>query len=383
MTVGFSLLTLVPGRVGGSETYVLGLLREFARGHGPERLGVLANRRVASAYGDHAAGPVSLHVVPSYRPGDRGPTRALAMAMARVRRARLRRDLPAGIEVMHYPLTVPLPETDAPRVVTLHDVLHVEMPQFFSRAERLYRRWAYDAAARGAAAVITMSEHAKARISEHLEIDPDRVHAIPHGVDHSRFHPDAGPGDAAALRPLDLPDRFVLYPGNLWPHKNHGRLLDALATSARDVELVLTGQDLGRRREVMAHAARLGVEDRVHHLGYLPADTLPALYRRALALVFPSLYEGFGAPVLEAMACGCPVAASTRGALAEVGDDAVLAFEPEDVTAMADAIGRVTHDEELRERLRARGLERAASFTWRAAAVAHWNIYRSAATSRA
>jgi glycosyltransferase involved in cell wall biosynthesis len=380
MNLGFSLLTLFPGRVGGSETYVQGLLGEFARGRGPERVTVLANRHVMAAYRDHVGGPVALRPVPSFRAGARAPTRALAIGMARLWPSLAARAVPPGIEVMHYPVTVPIPDSAVPRVVTLHDVQHLEMPRFFSRAERVHRRWAYDDAARSATAVITVSAHARERISELLGIDRERVRAIPHGVDHGRFHPGPGAGDADVLEALGVPERFVMYPGNLWPHKNHRALVEALAGVPGEVDLVLTGEDYGRRGELLAHAERAGVGRRVHHLGFVPRDALPALYRSALALVYPSLYEGFGAPLLEAMACGCPVAASDRPALTELGADAMLAFDPESAEAISDAIERVVSDEDLRGRLRRRGPERAAGFTWRAAAAAHVDVYGLAAT---
>src|SRR5205823_6561493 len=132
-----------------------------------------------------------------------------------------------------------------------------------------------------------------------------------------------------------------------------------------------TGQTYGRG-DLLA-----GVE-RVRHLGHVPTERMPALLRGARAMVFPSLFEGFGLPPLEAMACGTPVAASDRGALAEVCGDAALAFDPEDVDAIAEAIARVAGDEGLRADLRERGLRAAAGFTWRACAEAHFEAYRAA-----
>src|SRR5215210_2876266 len=158
--VGYSLLTLFPGRVGGSETNVRGLLGEFADGNGPERVTVFANRLVADAYGDYERGPVSLHHVRSYRAGSSIPTRALAMTAARAVPWLASRDVPP-VDIVHYPVTVPIPRSHRPTVVTIHDLQHHELPQFFSRAERAYRRWAYDGAARSATMVVTVSEHTR------------------------------------------------------------------------------------------------------------------------------------------------------------------------------------------------------------------------------
>jgi glycosyltransferase involved in cell wall biosynthesis len=380
--VGFALLTLFPSRVGGSESYVRGLLAEYAGGNGPERLTVLANRHVMTAYGGLACDRVRLHHVASYRPGERDATRLLAMASAAALPRRAARDVPKGLDLVHYPVTVPIPTTDAARVVTLHDLQHHDLPELFSRGERAFRSWAYDRAARNADAVITGSHHASGRIVDVLGIEPDRVHIVHYGIDGDRFSPQPRPDDDAAAERLALPPRFAVYPANLWPHKNHARLMEALALAPdRELHLVLTGQDYGRLPELRRRAGMLGVGERVHHLGHVPGDALATLYRRAQALVFPSLYEGFGAPPLEAMACGCPVACSNAASLPEVCGDAALLFEPRSVEFIADALARVTGDVEVRDLLRRAGPEHARSFTWRASAERHQSIYlRVAAT---
>jgi glycosyltransferase involved in cell wall biosynthesis len=284
------------------------------------------------------------------------------------------RDVPPGIDVVHYPVTIPIPRVaGAARVVSLNDVQHHELPEFFSAPERRFRRFAYDRAARRADEVLTLSEHARGQIVERLGIAPDRVTAIHCAVDHERFRPEPDEHDAALP---ELPERFLLYPANLWPHKNHERLLRAFAAAGvEDVHLVLTGQTYGRPLPGPANP-------RVRHLGHLPFEQLPALYRRATALVFPSLFEGFGMPLVEAMASGCPVAASDRGAIAEVCADAALPFDPTDEESIADAIRRVVGDEELRGRLRAAGLRRAAEFRWDDVAARHVVVYRRARTAR-
>ena len=377
--VGYSLLTLFPGRVGGSETNVRGLLAEFAQGNGPERVTVLANRFVESAYREYECGPVAIDRVRSYRAGDTTITRALGMSVARALPRVVARDIPAGLEVVHYPVTVPIPKAAVPTVVTIYDLQHHDLPQFFSRTERAYRRWAYDGAARSATLVVATSEHTRARLVEVLGLDPERVEAVHYGLDAERFTPRAD-GDERLLAPLELPERFVIYPANLWPHKNHERLVEALAAQHDpDVALLLTGQTWGRLERLMERARRAGVGGRVRHLGYVEARAVPAVYRAARAMVFPSLYEGFGAPPLEAMACGCPVAASRRGSLGEVCGDAALELDPESTESIAAALERIASDEALRERLRAAGLDRAAQFRWNIAARRHTEIYGRAA----
>ena len=365
MHVALSLMTLFPGRVGGSETVVRGLLSQFADGNGPERVTALANRHVMAAYAQYARGPVRLEHVRSYRPGDSNATRFAAMHAGRLFPRLRERDF----DLVHYPVTVPVPRVRAPkRVVTLLDIQHHELPEMFSAAERRFRGWAYDDSAREADLVLTISEHARGGIVERLAIAPERVEAIPLGVDHSIFNPD-GPSSAG------LPERYVVYPANMWPHKNHERLLEAFARlEDLDLWLVLTGQTYG-------HESLLDGHDRVLHLGHVPAPDLAALYRGAQALVFPSLFEGFGLPPLEAMACGTPVASSADGALAEVVADASVTFDPRDPEAMADALSRVVSDDALRRRLREAGLSHAARYTWERTAAAHTLAYARACSN--
>ena len=380
MHVAFSLLTLFPGRVGGSESNVQGLLREFSAGTGPERVSVLANAPVMEAYRDLVGGPVRLHRVRAYRQGDSTLTRMAAMASAAGAPRRIARELPDGIDVLHHPVTVPIPRIpDVPTVVTVYDLQHREMPRLFSRPERAYRRWAYEGAARRADLVLTTSEYSRERLVEIAGISPDRVVAVPMGIDAERFRPEPTPTDATLAERLSLPERYVVYPANLWPHKNHDRLVDAFGrVKDRGLHLVLTGQVYGREAALRERARRAGVEERVHHLGFLAAGDVPSLYRGAVAMVFPSLYEGFGAPPLEAMACGCPVASSTRGSLAEVIGAAALTFDPESVDAISAAITRVAGDDSLRARLRAEGPVRASAFNWAEAARRHAELYELA-----
>ena len=377
MHVGFSLLTLFPGRVGGSESYARGLLDAFAAGSGPERVTVLANRHVMAAYGGYRRGPVQLHEVSSYRSGDMLATRALAMAAARLAPARAARDAPPALDLLHYAVTVPIPALPLPAMVTVHDVSHLDRRGPASWPLRRYRHWAYDGAARAADVVVATSGFARERIVEGMGAQSERVEVVAPGIDHDTFRPGRRPDDEALLSALPLPERFVLYPANLWPHKNHARLVEALAlVPDRELGLVLAGQRYGRGRRLEARARRLGLADRVRHVGQLEPAVLAALYRRARATVIPSLHEGFGFPALEAMACGCPVASSGRGGLGEVSGEAALRFDPEQPGEIAAAIDQLAGDGEPRARLIAAGLRLAGRYTWQAAAQRHVELYR-------
>jgi glycosyltransferase involved in cell wall biosynthesis len=263
------------------------------------------------------------------------------------------------VDVLHYALTVPIPHTKAPTVVTLHDVQHRDLPGFFGPALRSFRRVAYDRAAGNASAVIVTSEFVRQRALELLKLDPARVHVIPHAIDHALFRP----GNESR-------EQFLLYPARPWRHKNHARLFEAFALlrkSRPDLRLVLTGGGLEQLDALPA-----GIERR----GVVPAEELASLYRRAACLVFPSLYEGFGLPPLEAMASGCPVAAARAGAIPEVCDDAAVLFDPEDAEAIAAG---VLEAEARAAELSEHGLAHAAGFTWEASARRHEDVYRAVA----
>jgi glycosyltransferase involved in cell wall biosynthesis len=290
--------------------------------------------------------------------GKRGPLRIVTMALA-ARRTKAVTSQVAEFDVLHYPLTVPSPGTQAPTVVTLHDTQHRDMPEFFGPARRSFRRLAYDRAARSAAAVLVTSEFVRNRAVELLELAPERVHVVPHAIDHAVFKL----GD-------EEPEPIILYPARPWPHKNHTRLFEAFAALRQtrpQLRLVLTGGGLERLEPLPE-----GVES----LGSVSPEHLASLYRRAACLVFPSLYEGFGLPVLEAMACGCPVAASNAGALPETAGDAAVLFEPTDVDAIAEAM---LEADRRRDELRSLGIARAARYTWDETARRHEEVYAAAA----
>jgi len=344
--IGISMLTLRPGQVGGSETYARSLAAALAE-HG--RLAyVCFVPPVATDAGDG----LETVVVPEFLEGRQTATKAAAMGLAAIRAGRIRRRF-GRISAMHYPFTIPLPPARAPTAISLQDVLHHDEPRLFGRAERLFRRFAYDRPARRADLVLVPTDHVRERICEQLGVRPERVRTIHHAVDHATFRP--GPEE---------PEPYLFYPAKAWPHKNHQRLFAAFArfrSERPEFRLVLTGGSFSRPLPE-------GVDAR----GHVPAVQLPALYRRASALVFPSLHEGFGLPVLEAMASGCPVAASTAGSLPEVCGDAAVLFDPRDPESIANGIGRAVDE---RDSLRPRGLARAAQFTWAAAARGHDAAY--------
>lgn len=370
MRVGIPILNYMPGQVGGTEAYILGLLGSFNGRDGPEAVTVIANRFGVPALKGLTGKAVRLVEAEKYRTGHSNLRRYLAMELGR-RSRKLVDTIPPDVEVLHFPLTVPVPTiSDRPTVVTLHDVQHLDLPHFFSSPERRFRRWAYDNSARNADLIVTDSSFSANRIAATLDIDPQRIRVSPFGIDHTVFSEDS-----YTKLPDNFPTRFIYYPAASWPHKNHERLVSALrSVGDPDLWLVLSGTRGNSRID-------LSSSERVLDLGQVSRSTVASLYRHAEATVYPSLYEGLGLPPVEAMACGCPVAASDIPAIRETSGDAALLFDPHNEEDIANAIGRVTGDRILRDKLRSAGLARAQDFTWQACSDFHVKVYEEAAAN--
>jgi len=268
----------------------------------------------------------------------------------------------AGAALVHLPAGLGPVRPLLPMVVTIHDTIALRFPELFRSWHRHYSRVVLPRLARSAAAVITVSQAARADLVEQLGVAPERIVVVPNGVD-ARFVPLAADSDearAVAAR-YRLPPHFVLAVGAIEPRKNLPRILDAVRQlrgrgATAGITLVHAGPEGWLAEDVQRDAARF--------LGYVPTADLRVLYGLARALVYPSLWEGFGLPVLEAMACGCPVVTSTVSALPEVAGGAALLVEPTATEELAAAIERVWTDEGLRRDLAARGRTRARAFTW-------------------
>ncbi|MCM2256164.1 MAG: glycosyltransferase family 4 protein [Vicinamibacteria bacterium] len=276
-----------------------------------------------------------------------------------------------GADLLHCPHYV-LPLLAHTRsVVTIHDCIHLQFPQYLpNRAYYAYARFMLGSAIERSALVLTVSEASKRDILRfYPDTDPDHVVVVHNAIDPALLEaPDPEETERVRER-YQVRGRFVLYAGNVKPHKNLERLVQAFARiKARpgfdDLKLFLIGDDAGRFPSLRRAVEGLGVRQDVRFFGFVPDSTLAALYRMASVFAFPSLYEGFGLPPLEAMACGAPVVTSNVSSLPEVVGDAALQVDPYSVEAIADGLGRVLDDPALAADLVTRGRARAQQFSW-------------------
>ncbi|MGH2535527.1 MAG: glycosyltransferase family 4 protein [Thermomicrobiales bacterium] len=262
-------------------------------------------------------------------------------------------------------------------VVTIHDVGYLHEPDAHPPAQRRALDWTTRWSCRAARRVIAISESTKRDLVTHYRVPTERITVIPHGVKLMAATPD----DVARVRALyDLPPRFVLSVGTIQPRKNLGRLARAvseLAQVGQTHHLVVVGKRGWLADVVETEIAQSGAADRIRLLGYVADTDLAAFYSAAVAVCFPSLFEGFGLPALEAMAAGCPVIASNRGALPEVTADAAEIVDPLDVESIAAGLTRVLTDDTHRSMLIDRGRLRAALFTWERTAQQTLDVLRA------
>jgi glycosyltransferase involved in cell wall biosynthesis len=357
--VGINLLWMVPGVVGGSETYTTRLLRGLAERSTAFDYTIFALPQFAEAHPDLAKTFKIAYapVTGQWRSFRVAGENSWLVAQCRRRKIAL---------VHHAGGTVPVVRTHRP-ILTVHDLQYLYYPEYFTRAKLTYLKSMVPRSAEAARLILTPSEFTRRTVIERLNIDPNFVVVVPHGISpHEHREHRAGVRDE-----YDIRGPYFLYPAITYPHKNHLVLIEAFAQvleSHPETTLVLTGAKGSLEVRINAEIAHLGISDRVKRLGYISMEHLDALYREAVAMCFPSRFEGFGAPVLEAMGRSCPVIAADATALPEVVRDAGRLLSPDNSDHWAQAMIDVLIDSEARARLAKAGLERARAFSWTAAA---------------
>ena len=295
-----------------------------------------------------------------------------------------------GADVFHSTNSMlPLRRLPCAAVVTIHDLIPFIAPHYVPRARKtrvlpLYR-WATRRAARLADRIIAVSSHTKRDVATHLRIPEEKIAVVHNGIGAS-FRPPADPPPCELHRRFGIEGRLIVAAGRAEPYKNLIGLVHAIeqlvAAGRTTLRCLLVGEPDERYPEVRHYVEAHHLGEHVCFTGYLDHEDLVRAYQEADLVVHPSLYEGFGFPPLEAMACGTPVVASDRTSLPEVLGDAALLVNPEDTDALAAAITRALDDETLRAELRRKGLERAKAFTWQRAARETLDVYHAAAAAR-
>jgi glycosyltransferase involved in cell wall biosynthesis len=288
-------------------------------------------------------------------------------------------------DLIHSPYTLAPLGASLPLVLTVHDAYNLRNPAAFTFWQRTMFNFMLPRVLRCARAVIAVSQFTKGELLDlYPHLSEAKVTVVHQGI-HERFSPPGEPSIQELRARLDLRGPFALSLCTLEPRKNLVRLLEAFARIKDRVPhaLILAGSYGWKSAALARKVEDLGLGGRAKFVGFVADALLPALYAAADLFVYPTLYEGFGLPPLEAMACGCPVIASNAASLPEVTGDAAVAVDPYDVSSMAQAMRSVLEDAVLRARLRLRGLRRAKQFTWQRCAQETAEVYRAASSVRA
>ncbi|MEI6666903.1 MAG: glycosyltransferase family 1 protein [Acidobacteriota bacterium] len=289
--------------------------------------------------------------------------------------------LKARVDLFHAPHYVLPPLVPCRSIVTIHDCIHLMFPQYLpNRLAYLYARGSLAAAATRASRILTVSETSKSDILRYCNVPADRITVIPNAIDDRLSRAPLEEDIQRTRERYQLDGPFALYVGNIKPHKNLERLIDAFHLVRREgfehLKLLIIGDQISKFPRLRRAVDRYKLHKHVRFLGFVGDDTLASLYRLATVFVFPSLYEGFGLPPLEALASGTPVVTSNVSSLPEVVGDAAVLVDPYSAASIAEGIQRVLVDPALRESLRIKGLARAKTFSWEASVQRTLDAYR-------
>ena len=364
----------IGARQGGNETYIRNLIEALAEIDGENQYTLYFSSSRAAEEWNGRFHNFRVKLLPPPAPLVRVPI-ALTFELRR-----------RPVDVLHVQYTSP-PICNVPVVATIHDLAFEHLPETFTRRGRAQLRMTVRRTARHAARIATVSEFSRNDLIETYGIAPEKIVVTANGVG-TDFGPNSGEDESAKIRKrYNISRDYILAVGSLQPRKNLVRLLQAY-DRLREVlpsgpQLVIVGRRLWLASEIFSEIRKRVWGRDVICTGFVPPEDLPALYRSSTALVYPSLFEGFGLPPLEAMACGTPVLTSSTSSLPEVVGDAGLLVNPYEVSEIASALYTIVSDQVLRSTLRLRGLERAKQFTWRLTAQKTLELYRASCQSGA
>lgn len=380
--VGLNMMWLVPGVVGGSEEYTTRLLAAIANASPPDlELVLFVNSSFPRAYPEIvAAHDTRVAPVSGRRKGVRVAAETSWLGW-QVRHL--------GVELVHHMGGILPAWRPTPCVLTIHDLQPLVLPEHFAVTKRTFNGLVVPRSVRAASSIVTLTEFTKRDLVELLGVDPEQVVVVPPGFGSGDddVDEDVEATDGAVVRAVyGLGDRpFFFLPAITYPHKNHLLLLEAFAEVHErrpDALLVFTSGEAQMAGAITEAVDRLGLVDHVRRLGRVPARDVLGLYHEATALTFPSRYEGFGLPVLEAMSCRCPVLASDATALPETAGGAAVLLPPSDPAAWARAMLRLLSDPAWGTALADAGEARIEAFDWHASAHTQLDVYRQAIRSR-
>jgi glycosyltransferase involved in cell wall biosynthesis len=376
MKIGLSTSVMQRGRSGVGQ-YVLALVRALLPAAHQHEITLFALEEDVPRF-DFARGAMRIVPVPEYyRPAVRNIVWHQTVLPMLARRL--------GLDVLHVPsYRRMLAVKPCPLVATIHDLAPFRLAGKYDRARMFYGRVVARRLAWRQDEVIAVSKHTACDIAAFFGLPRQRLTVVPNGLDHDRFHPRTDGDRRAIATRRGIASPFFLYVARLeHPAKNHVKLIRAFnrfkAARGSPWQLVLGGSDWHGAEHIHAEVARSPFRDAIHALGFVSDAELPAWYRAADGFVYPSAYEGFGMPPVEAMACGCPVLSSDRGALAEVVGGAAMVVDPDHEEVFAQQLNRFANDADLRLDLRDAGLEHARQFDWARAAEATLGVYHLAA----
>lgn len=382
MHIGIYTLFLFPGQIGGIETYLRHLIVALGQVDRVNQYTLFASEQNQTIFQDISYPnfkKVTIPLLPASSSLARRVLRKLKLSPSH-----LAQQLSTyQVDVLHYPgTTIDQLELNTPCVLTMHDIQHEFFPEFFSAEVLAWRKTTYRPSAQKARYIITDSDFTRQTIIDKYEIAPKKVKTIYLGVDRI-FHPPSSCEVTNHIRQkYSLPEQFLFFPANPWPHKNHARLFEALKLLKQkhslSCRLVLSGIFKSEAVDLSSLLKQAGLEEEVQILGYIPYEDLPGLYAAATALIFPSLFEGFGLPILEAMACDCPVICANTTSLPELAGEAALLVDPLDVAQIAEIIYNVLDSQSLRNSLKEKGLVQVKNFSWERAARQTIEVYQKA-----
>jgi glycosyltransferase involved in cell wall biosynthesis len=355
MRIGVNLLYLRPSKVGGSEIYVRKLIHHLKTLDGVKII-LFCSEEVAGTF---SGNNYSIRIVSNknFSQFNRVINENLTMS-----------GYLGDLDLLFSPanFAIPFLLSNITQVVTVHDMQHLFLKEYFSLFKRAERSFLFKASFIKCKQIIAISEFTKLHIIKNFSITPERITTIHHGIEKKinvenlavkRIHCD-----------YSLTQDYFIFPATLFPHKNHFFLIDAFARFKKEtkseIQLILTGDHYNRNNLLLEYIKALGLDNSVRHLGFLEYDVVLALMTRAKALLFPSKFEGFGLPILEAMSCGIPVIASNAAAIPEVSGNAALLLEPDDLDGWSKAMAEILENENLRRTLVEKGYRNIERFSW-------------------